>query len=123
MRSVPIHDEREYCYRWIFTIKIFTNTHPADGVLGLADPSISKFRTYPLLASLVKQGKLINLAFSLKLTSTGAEIYIGGANSMLYNGNIAYTRVTYPGFWQVSSDDIRVNAFEKLLQDPYSQRS
>jgi cathepsin D len=68
----------------------------ADGLLGLAFSSLSKFRASPLLASLVRKGKLINPTFSFfELTSSGAEMYIGGENSsMLYNGDIAYTHVT-----------------------------
>jgi len=85
------------------------NQWHADGLLGLAFPFIAKFPHSPLFESLDKQNRLINTRFSLKLSSTGAEMYVGGANSMLYNGEIAYTPVTHPGFWQVSMDDVRVN--------------
>jgi len=81
----------------------------ADGLLGLAFPSITELPIYPLIPSLFMQRRLVNQKFSLKLSSPGAELYVGGANGMLYNGEIAYTRVTNPGFWQVSMDDLRVN--------------
>jgi len=89
-----------------------------DGLLGLAFHSISTFgdSDYSLLASLVTQRKLENSIFSLKLSSPGAEIYIGGANRMLYYGDITYTHVTNAGFWQVSMDDVRVNG-NKLLEN------
>jgi len=86
------------------------NEYHADGLLGLAFPPISTWHdSPPLFESLVKQNRLINPTFSLKLSSTGAEMYVGGANSMLYKGNIAYTPVTVRGLWQVSMDDVRVN--------------
>jgi len=87
-------------------INAFTDS---DGLLGLAFPFISGFGAYPWFASLVRQGRLMNPTFSLKLSSSGAEMYVGGANGMLYNGVITYTRVTNPGFWQVTMDDFRVD--------------
>jgi len=81
----------------------------ADGLLGLAFASVSDFGAYPLLASLIAQNRLMNPKFSLKLSSSGAELYVGGANNMLYRGDITYTHVTHVGFWQVSIDDVRVN--------------
>jgi len=92
-----------------YTYPLHDNECTADGVLGLGYPSIADFGADPLFASLVRQGSLINPTFSLKLTSSGAEMYVGGANSMLYKGDITYTPVTDPGFWQVSIDDVRVN--------------
>jgi len=63
-------------------------------------------------------GRLIHPKFSLKLSSSGAEMYLGGANSMLYKGDITYTHVTEPGFWQVSMEDVRVNGDKILTNVP-----
>jgi cathepsin D len=57
---------------------------------------MSKFGVDPLLVSIFNQGKIIDPTFSFKLSSSGAEMYVGGANSMLYKGDITYTRVTQP---------------------------
>jgi len=100
----------------------YTSTIPyngyTDGLLGLAFPSISKFGADTLFESLVRQNKLTNPTFSLKLSesSSGAEMYVGGANRMLYKGGITYTRVTDPGFWKVSMDDFRVNG-DKVFEN------
>jgi cathepsin D len=84
----------------------------ADGLLGLAFPSISKFIAYPLFESLLRQKKLINPTFSFKLSSSGAEMFVGGTNGMLYNGDITYTRITYPasqnGRWGVDVADVEI---------------
>jgi len=92
----------------MYTSKLQNNGY-ADGLLGLAFPSISKFGADPLFASLVSQKRLIDPTISFKLSSSGAEMYVGGANRMLYNGDITYTPVTVQGFWQVSMDDVRIN--------------
>jgi cathepsin D len=74
-----------------------------DGTLGLAFPSISKLGAEPLFGSLVRQNRVMVPTFSLKLTHPGAELYLGGANSELYTGEITYarvtTRVSYNGRW------------------------
>jgi len=99
-----------------YTSQLQNNEYYADGLLGLAYPDISKLRVSPLFITIARQNKLINPAFSLKLTSPGAEMYIGEANSMLYNGDITYARVTSPAFWQVSMDDVSTNG-KKILEN------
>jgi cathepsin D len=104
----------------------------------LAYTSVSEFGASPLFRSLAGQGRLFNPTFSLKLSPSGAEMYIGGANSQLYNGDITYTRVTVPvsqngrsewmllilafvyvqGYWQVSMDDVRVNGDKFFENQP-----
>jgi len=66
----------------------------AVGLLGLAFPSVSRFGEDPLFQSLVSQNSLTNPTFSFKLSSSGAEMYIGGTNDILYNGVITYIPVT-----------------------------
>jgi len=92
-----------------YTSKVQRKEFPADGLFGLAFPSLLKIGVDPLFESLIKQGRLINPTISLKLTSSGAEMYVGGVNSMLYHGDITYTPVTHPRFWQISVDDVRLN--------------
>jgi len=86
-------------------------TFSSDGLLGLGSFTLTESRPSPLLASLYAQNKITSMTFSLKLASSGAELYIGGANRMLYKGDIAYVRVTHPTVsgWQVTMDDILVN--------------
>ena len=61
-----------------------------DGLLGLGFPSLSGYETTPLLSNLVAQGVLPSNSFGLSPT----ELYIGGANSQLYQGDFTYVPVT-----------------------------
>ena len=61
--------------------------------MGMAFQSISSFGASPVFQSLVSQGK-VNPVFSFKLSSSGAELYIGGSNSALYTGDFTYASVT-----------------------------
>jgi len=93
------------------------NNKGSDGLIGLAFPSASKFGADPLFESLIRGSTQLSPTFSLKLAPSGAEMYVGGTNSMLYKGDIAYTRVINAGgLWQVSVDDIRVNG-RKVLEN------
>jgi hypothetical protein len=69
-----------------------------DGVLGLAFPSYSNFRGQsPLLNTLYNTGKLSQPVFSLRLTDSGGELYVGGTNKALYIHNtLVFTPVTRP---------------------------
>jgi cathepsin D len=72
-----------------------------DGLLGLAFPAALRFGVEPLFGLLIRQNSEMIRTFSLKLTPSGAELYVGGANSELYKGDIAYARVTTPVSWMV----------------------
>jgi len=100
-----------------YTAQKIHGTHDTDGLLGLALPLVSELRVNPLIESLYLQDKITSMTFSLNLAS-GAEIYIGGANRMLYKGDIAYTRVINSGLWQVTMDDLRVNGNPILKNVP-----
>jgi len=55
----------------------------------------------PQMACWEWHSKKVEPVFSIKLTSNGGELYLGGSNTNLYTGEIAYTDVTVVGFWQV----------------------
>jgi cathepsin D len=99
-----------------------------DGILGLAFPSSSKFiGKSPLFHTLYNEGKLSQPMFSLKLTSSGGELYVGGTNEALYiHSTLVFAPVTNPVsanarlhgcilrfpfqvLWQLKIDNIRVN--------------
>ena len=67
---------------------------PADGLMGLAFPSISDFNAPPLMHSLIAQQKVNDSSFSFKLAKNGSELFIGGADHALYKGNFTYMNVT-----------------------------
>jgi cathepsin D len=70
--------------------------YPAGGVVGLAFPSISKLDAPPLFSSLLRNRQKFNPIFSFKLSSSEAEMWVGGTNRLLYDGDITYTPVTNP---------------------------
>jgi len=67
-----------------------------DGLLGLAFPSHSKYHDQsPLFHTLFSEGKLPEPVFSLKLTDSGGELYVGGMNEALYiDSTLAFVPVT-----------------------------
>jgi len=82
---------------------------PPDGMLGMAFQSMSTYPDSPLFETLVNEEKVEEPVFSIKLTSGGGELYLGGSNTDLYTGEIAYTDVTVVGFWQVEIASIQGN--------------
>jgi len=90
---------------------------PPDGMLGLAFQSMSSYPASSLFESLVHEGKVTEPVFSIKLTSDGGELYLGGTNGDLYAGNIIYTPVTEEGYWQVNIQEIGGDNRQEILRD------
>ncbi|EKM50158.1 uncharacterized protein PHACADRAFT_213911 [Phanerochaete carnosa HHB-10118-sp] len=83
---------------------------PADGLMGMAYQSISEYNSPPVFQSLVAQKQISTPVFSFKLSSSGAELLLGGADSNLYTGGFTYVPVTTQGYWQVKLDAVSVNS-------------
>ena len=104
----------------------------ADGLLGLAYESLSRFQAPSVILSLVAQGQVPEPVFGLYLTqSNDSELFIGGVNSEHFKGSITYVPVEQQvstvargrgasnmgpnidaiiqGFWQTSFDNVIVN--------------
>lgn len=71
--------------------------------MGMGFQTISDYDASPVFQTLVSEGQVIDPAFSFKLSSSGAELYIGGSNSALYTGSFTYTPVTVQVSCSVSS--------------------
>lgn len=67
---------------------------PPDGLMGMGFQSISAYNANTVFENLVAQGQTGEPVFSFKLAASGAELYLGGANSALYTGDFSYTPVT-----------------------------
>ncbi|KAH9175891.1 acid protease [Lactarius sanguifluus] len=80
-----------------------------DGLVGLGYQSISAYNSPPLFQTLVAQGRVTLPQFAFKLSNTGAELFLGGTNSNLYNGSFTYVPVTKQGYWQTILTGIFIN--------------
>ena len=66
----------------------------ADGLLGLAYQTLSRFQAPSVFQSLVAQRQVPEPVFGLYLTqSNDSELFIGGVNSEHYKGSITYVPV------------------------------
>ncbi|KAF9220430.1 acid protease [Gyrodon lividus] len=93
-----------------FQIEWFT----ADGVMGMAFPSISQYTQSPVFQTLVTQGQTDEPVFAFNFAGPRPELYLGGTNPDMYTGDFTYTQVTKVGYWRVNMDNVMVNG-EVLL--------
>ncbi|KAJ7592923.1 acid protease [Mycena floridula] len=80
-----------------------------DGLMGMAFQSISEYDAPPVFQSLVESDTTTASVFGFKLAQNGSELYIGGTNVDLHNGDFSYAPVTKEGYWQVSMDAVSIN--------------
>lgn len=53
---------------------------------------------------MINQGAVNSPVFSFALSQSGAELYLGGANTAKYTGAITYTPVTQQAYWTVTQN-------------------
>ncbi|OJA19217.1 hypothetical protein AZE42_06771 [Rhizopogon vesiculosus] len=96
----------------LYSYELSSDQFGADGLMGMAFESISKYGANSVFQTLVSQGAVPEPVFALKLASSGSELRVGSVNSALYKGSFAYTPVTQQGYWQVAGDAIEINGTE-----------
>lgn len=67
---------------------------PADGLMGMGYQSISLYKAPPVFQSLLAQKQVATPVFSFKLSASGSELFLGGADASLYTGSFTYASVT-----------------------------
>jgi cathepsin D len=72
----------------------FGSGFPADGVMGMAFQSISRFNAPPVFQTLISEGVLTSGVFGFKLAASGSELFLGGTNTRLYTGNFTWVPLT-----------------------------
>ncbi|GLB33562.1 putative peptidase A1 family protein [Lyophyllum shimeji] len=82
---------------------------PPDGLMGMAFPQISNFPANPVFQTLIAENKTTARQFAFKLTNSGSELFLGGANNSQFIGSLSINPVVREGFWQVSLDAVNVN--------------
>lgn len=85
-----------------FSISVFA----PDGLLGLGFQSVSKYNATPFFINLIAQGIVSNPVYGVRLANEGSELFLGGTNRDLYQGDFTYVPVTKEGYWQVTLDGI-----------------
>ncbi|KAJ7751282.1 acid protease [Mycena maculata] len=89
--------------------------NPADGILGMAYPSISNLGENPFFTTAHSEGAVRKNSFGFFLAANGSELYLGGTNEKLYSGNIEYHTInSTSGFWQIPGASVKVNSTAAL---------
>ncbi|KIK65519.1 hypothetical protein GYMLUDRAFT_94161 [Collybiopsis luxurians FD-317 M1] len=85
------------------------NDFPPDGLMGMAFPQISVFQANPVFQTLSAQGAVTASEFGVKLASAGSELFLGGVDIDLFQGDFTNSPVTQVGFWQIDLQSVNVN--------------
>lgn len=84
------------------------------GLMGMAFKSVSRYNANPVFQTLISEGKTTKGVFEFKLSSSGAQLYIGGTDSSKHSGSFTYADITHEGYWQVELDSISVDGSEVI---------
>ena len=81
----------------------------ADGILGLAFPSLSSIHAPPFVNSAKDQGAIKDSVFGFKIAKSSSELYIGGTDSSMYTGDLEYHDVVgNTGYWQIGGGELSI---------------
>ncbi|XP_059180665.1 pepsin A-like [Centropristis striata] len=84
----------------------------ADGMLGLAYPSISASGATPVFDNMMSQGLVDQDLFSVYLShkpEKGSVVTFGGIDPNHYSGSISWIPLSSERFWQITVDSITIN--------------
>jgi hypothetical protein len=65
-----------------------------DGVAGLAFPQISEFNSDDYFTTLINEAVVTEARFGVKLATSKSELFLGGVNTDLFQGDLVVTPVT-----------------------------
>lgn len=83
---------------------------PFDGIMGLGFRDLSMGGGFNIIDDLVDKGALPNGMFSFALADEGpSSITFGGYRPEAVYGDIVWSQVTIPSYWQIRTDDIMLN--------------
>jgi len=87
-------------------------TDPADGILGLAFPSLSNMNKNPFFTTAKAEGSVPINMFGFFLAQNGSQLYLGGTATDLYQNSTLEFHPINPasGFWQVPGASAKVNS-------------
>lgn len=80
-----------------------------DGLMGMAFEQISEYKAPPVFQSLVNDKQVGSAEFGFTLLESGSELYLGGVDKSKVSGDLTYTAVTTPGYWQIKFDGVKMS--------------
>ncbi|KAJ8265843.1 hypothetical protein COCON_G00149420 [Conger conger] len=84
----------------------------ADGILGLAFPSISSSHATPVFDNMMNERLVSQNLFSVYLSSnseSGSEVDFGGIDGNHYTGSIAWIPLSSETYWQITMESVTIN--------------
>ncbi|XP_066559245.1 pepsin A-like [Amia ocellicauda] len=84
----------------------------ADGILGLAFPSIASSGATPVFDNMMNQGLVSQDLFSIYLSGNGqagSVLTLGGIDPSYYSGQINWIPLSSETYWQISMDKVTIN--------------
>jgi hypothetical protein len=91
---------------------------PADGILGMAFQSLSRYNARPVFQNLMKQGQTTSPIFAFKFADEGAELTLGGLNQDLFTGGVTYAQVTEKIWWKILFNSLNIDGQVVLKETP-----
>jgi hypothetical protein len=79
---------------------------PQDGIMGMGYESISTLKEKPFFQTLMADGSVAKPQFSFSLNTAGqdSELYLGGANSNKYQGDLEWHDVVSESYWVLEGE-------------------
>ncbi|KAH7907902.1 aspartic peptidase domain-containing protein [Hygrophoropsis aurantiaca] len=103
-----------------YSTGLASSQFPADGLMGMAFQSISDYNASPFFQTLVDGDAVVAPTFAFKLAQNGSELFLGGHNPALYQGDFTYVPVTkeasLAGYWEVDLDMVSANGASVLTK-------
>jgi cathepsin D len=98
--------------RWV-SFHLASYIHITDSIqriVGLAFESISFLQKPPFFLNAIAENSVKGKEFSIKLSSSGGELFLGGTDNTLYKGSIEYSAITgSTGVWQIGGGQASSN--------------
>ncbi|XP_023692670.2 pepsin A-like [Paramormyrops kingsleyae] len=90
----------------------FMQNMVADGILGLAYPSIAASDATPVFDNMMSQGLLDQDLFSFYLTGNsqqGSVLILGGYETTYYTGSVVWIPLSSTTYWQITMESVTIN--------------
>ncbi|KAI0743594.1 protease [Daedaleopsis nitida] len=94
----------------VFNLSTQFATEAVDGIFGLGLSAASTLQQTPFFLNAIEQSVVQTGVFGLMLTRNSSEIYLGGTNTSLYEGDLEYHTINSTAFWQLPDSVLSLNS-------------